>query len=76
MCVSYGYMLYAIMYISSVGAVGGAPTLDIYSGMYILPNVCVHAVLLCLFQVLLLIHARFGFEMEAFEFLNILQAHA
>ena len=27
------------------------------------------------FQVLLLIDASFGFEMETFEFLNILQAH-
>ena len=42
----------------------------------ILLNVCVHAVWLCPFQVLHLIHASFGFEMEAFEFLNILQAHA
>ena len=36
---------------------------------------CVHAVWLCPFQVLLLTEASFGFEMETFEFLNILQAH-
>ena len=36
---------------------------------------CVHAVWLCPFQVLLLIDASFGFEMETFEFLNIIQAH-
>ena len=33
-----------------------------------------HAVWLCPFQVLL-IDVSFGFEMETFEFLNILQAH-
>ena len=31
--------------------------------------------ILCSFQVLLLVDASFGFEMETFEFLNILQAH-
>ena len=35
---------------------------------------CVHAVWLCPFQVLLLIDVSFGFEMGTFEFLNILQA--
>ena len=38
-------------------------------------SVCVHAVWLCPFQVLLLIRASFGFEMEAFQFLYTLQAH-
>ena len=38
-------------------------------------SVCVHAVWLCPFQVLLLICASFGFEMEAFQFLYTLQAH-
>ena len=34
-----------------------------------------NACILCSFQVLLLVDASFGFEMETFEFLNILQAH-
>ena len=34
-----------------------------------------NAYILSSFQVLLLVDASFGFEMETFEFLNILQAH-
>ena len=54
-------MLYTSMHTCSVVADSGT---------------CVHApVWLCPFQVLLLVDASFGFEMETFEFLNILQAH-
>ena len=64
LCESYGYVVCNYIYIQCWCC-----------WWSILLNVCVHAVWLCPFQVLLLVRASFGFEMETFEFLNILQAH-
>ena len=63
------------MLVYSFGCENCVCCLQIFTRSVLLLTVGGNACIFCSFQVLLLVDASFGFEMETFEFLNILQAH-